>query len=59
MVAFDEKRSAPEKVAETVRTALMARRPTRRYSVGYMRTAAAILEALPQPLTDRILKARS
>lgn len=58
MSDFDRKRTAPEKAAEVVARALLARKPKKRYSVGYMRTAAAMLEALPQPIVDNILKAR-
>jgi NAD(P)-dependent dehydrogenase (short-subunit alcohol dehydrogenase family) len=58
MVGFDSRRSEPEVVAETVRRTLIARKPKRRYSVGYMAGAAAFLEALPQPLADWILAQR-
>jgi NAD(P)-dependent dehydrogenase (short-subunit alcohol dehydrogenase family) len=58
MVRFDEKRTAPEKVAEVVVRALTAGKPRRRYSVGHMARAAALLELLPQPLADAILKTR-
>ena len=58
MVAFDRKRTDPEKVAETVLRALHARRPKPRYSVGYMSRAAAFLEALPPGMADWILKKR-
>jgi NAD(P)-dependent dehydrogenase (short-subunit alcohol dehydrogenase family) len=58
MADFDRKRTPPEKVAEQVERALRSRSPKRRYSVGYMHMAAAMLEALPQSLTDRILKSR-
>jgi NAD(P)-dependent dehydrogenase (short-subunit alcohol dehydrogenase family) len=53
--AFDARRTEPGVVAETIRRALIARKPRRRYSVGYMAGAAAFLEALPQPLADKIL----
>lgn len=58
MAAFDTRRTPPEKVAEVVYRALAARRPKRRYPVGYMAGAAAFLEALPQPLADAILRMR-
>jgi len=58
MKAFDQKRTDPEEVAQTVMTALTARHPKRRYAVGYMSGAAAFLESLPQPLTDAILNMR-
>jgi NAD(P)-dependent dehydrogenase (short-subunit alcohol dehydrogenase family) len=58
MAEFDRKRTDPEKVAQTVLTALIARNPRRRYALGYMAGAAAFLEALPQPLADAILKMR-
>lgn len=58
MADFDRKRTPPGKVAEQVERALRSRSPRRRYSVGYMRRAAAMLEALPQSLADRILKGR-
>jgi NAD(P)-dependent dehydrogenase (short-subunit alcohol dehydrogenase family) len=58
MAAFDKKRTEPEKVAEIVLKALTAKRPRRRYSVGYMSKAAGILEAMPQGWADWILKKR-
>jgi NAD(P)-dependent dehydrogenase (short-subunit alcohol dehydrogenase family) len=58
MAEFDEKRTEPARVAETVLKALTARSPKRRYSVGYMAGAASLLEALPQPVADWILKMR-
>jgi NAD(P)-dependent dehydrogenase (short-subunit alcohol dehydrogenase family) len=58
MAAFDEKRTEAEKVAAVVKTALDAQRPKRRYSIGYMARAAAILEAMPQSLADWILMKR-
>ena len=59
MVEFDQKRTEPEKVAQVILTALRAPRPKQRYSVGYMSGAASFLEALPQGLADKILKARA
>ncbi|MGD0006672.1 MAG: SDR family NAD(P)-dependent oxidoreductase [Anaerolineaceae bacterium] len=58
MAEFDRQRTEPEKVARLVRTALSTPKPKRRYPVGYMSGAAAFLEALPQALTDKILKMR-
>lgn len=58
MAEFDEKRTEPQKVAETVLKALSAKRPKRRYSVGYMAKAACFLEAMPQSIADWILKMR-
>jgi hypothetical protein len=58
MAEFDRKRTEPEKVARVVMAALSAPKPKRRYSVGYMSGAAVFLEALPQALTDKILKTR-
>jgi NAD(P)-dependent dehydrogenase (short-subunit alcohol dehydrogenase family) len=58
MAAFDQKRTEPEKVAQLVLAALLAPKPKRRYSVGYMSGVAALLESLPQALTDKILKIR-
>jgi hypothetical protein len=58
MAGFDRKRTQPEKVGRVIMAALCALKPKRRYSVGYMSGAAAFLEALPQELVDKILKAR-
>lgn len=58
MAEFDKKRTQPERVAETVERALRARRPSLRYRVGYLSGAAALFEAMPQRLIDRILAAR-
>lgn len=58
MAEFDRKRTEPEKVARTVLAALSAKRPKRRYPVGYMAGAASFLEMLPQPLADWVLKRR-
>jgi NAD(P)-dependent dehydrogenase (short-subunit alcohol dehydrogenase family) len=55
---FDRKRTPPEAVAEVVYRALSAARPRRRYRVGYLSGIAALLEALPQPLADRLLAMR-
>lgn len=55
---FDKRRTEPEVVAETVLKALLAKRPRRKYSVGYMVNAARLLEAMPQSVGDRILKMR-
>lgn len=58
MVEFDKRRIPAERVGEVVLRALDASRPRSRYSVGHMAGLAAILEALPQTLADRILKRR-
>jgi NAD(P)-dependent dehydrogenase (short-subunit alcohol dehydrogenase family) len=58
MAGFDQKRTEPEQVARVVLSALHTPKPKRRYSIGYMSRAAAFLEALPQGLVDKILKAR-
>ncbi|HUI88987.1 MAG TPA: SDR family NAD(P)-dependent oxidoreductase [Anaerolineales bacterium] len=58
MNAFDAKRTDPEKVAEVVLRALIARSPKRRYAVGYMAGAASFLELMPQTVSDWILKQR-
>jgi NAD(P)-dependent dehydrogenase (short-subunit alcohol dehydrogenase family) len=58
MAAFDLRRTEPEKVAEIVLKALIANKPGRRYSIGYMSMAAAFLEAIPQGIADWILKKR-
>ncbi len=58
MTGFDEKRTEAGKVAELILKALSAKSPKRRYSIGHMAHAAAFLEALPQPVTDWILKMR-
>ena len=58
MAGFDEKRTEPTKVADLILKALAARSPKPRYSTGYMAGPAAFLEALPQPVTDWILKIR-
>jgi len=58
MAEFDQKRTEPEKSRPGDLAALSAPNPKRRYSVGYMSGAAAFLEALPQTLTDTILKMR-
>lgn len=58
MADFDKKRTEPEKVAEVVLKALVAKRPKHRYAIGHMAIAAGFLEAMPQALTDWILKMR-
>jgi NAD(P)-dependent dehydrogenase (short-subunit alcohol dehydrogenase family) len=58
MAEFDARRTDPERVAAVVVEALRAKRPRRRYSVGHMARAAALLEALPQPLADAVLRLR-
>jgi len=58
MALFDRKRTDPEKVAQAVLRALEATNPRHHYQVGHMSRAAAILEALPQSVSDWILKKR-
>ena len=58
MTGFDEQRTGPIKVAQTVQKALEAAHPRRGYAVGHMAAAAAFLEALPQSWADAILKRR-
>ncbi len=59
LAEFDRRRSDPAVVAEAVHRALTARRPRRRYQVGYMSRAGALLEGLPQGLVDRIMAGRA
>lgn len=58
MGEFDKKRTDPLLVAEQVLRALDARRPKSRYSVGHLARLASVLEVLPQPLADSILRRR-
>jgi NAD(P)-dependent dehydrogenase (short-subunit alcohol dehydrogenase family) len=58
MARFDAKRSDPERVAQTILAALVAENPKHRYQVGHMARIAALLEALPQPISDWILGKR-
>ena len=58
MEEFDKHRTDPELVAEVIFKALSAARPRRQYSIGYLARAAAMLEAMPQPMADWILKMR-
>ncbi len=58
MAAFDARRTPPEKVAEVIYRAVSADSPRSRYSVGYMAGIAAVLESIPQPLADAILRRR-
>jgi NAD(P)-dependent dehydrogenase (short-subunit alcohol dehydrogenase family) len=58
MAAFDERRTEAGKVAEVVGKVLLAKEPKRRYSIGHMAGAAAILEAMPPSWADWILKKR-
>ncbi len=55
---FDRKRTEPQKVAETIAKALAARRPKRRYRVGYMSGFAALFEAFPQSFVDWAMSRR-
>lgn len=59
LAEFDEKRTEPEAVAAVVYKALRAKKPRRRYRIGYMAGAAAFLEMLPQTLVDAIMAARA
>lgn len=45
-------------LAKVVFKALWAKEPKRRYSIGHMSGAAAMLESLPQPVADSILAKR-
>lgn len=56
--SLDAKRTDPEEVAKVVYTALSARKPKRRYRVGYLSGLAAMVEYLPQPLVDTIMERR-
>ena len=58
MAEFDEKRVEPDEVARVIWRAVTAVHPRRRYGLGHMAGAAALLETLPQPLTDAILGMR-
>ena len=58
MEEFDAKRIDAERVADLVSRVLGALRPKARFRIGYLAGAAALLESLPQVLTDRILAAR-
>ena len=58
MAEFDAKRTEADRVAEVVYRALSIRHPKHRYSIGYMASAAAFLEALPQSIADWILSKR-
>lgn len=53
---FDQKRTPAEKVGQVVMTALNAPHPRRYYPVGHMAGTAALLEAMPQPVVDKIIK---
>ncbi|MGB8214688.1 MAG: SDR family NAD(P)-dependent oxidoreductase [Anaerolineales bacterium] len=56
MAGFDEKRTEAGKVADLILNVLGTKSPKPRYSIGYMATAAAFLEALPPPVADWILE---
>jgi NAD(P)-dependent dehydrogenase (short-subunit alcohol dehydrogenase family) len=58
MAAFDAKRTEVEAVAEIILKALCVPKPKRRYAIGHMAGSAAVLESLPQPLADWILRKR-
>ena len=55
---FDSKRTEPEEVAKVVYAALCARKPKRRYQIGYMAGFAALLEAMPQAIVDSVMARR-
>jgi len=55
---LNRSRTPPEAVARIVQCALSARNPRSRYQVGHLSRAAAFLEALPQPLADKIIAMR-
>ena len=58
MKRFDANRTSPERVAETVFNALIARKPKHRYMVGHMARFANLLELLPQTWVDAVLVRR-
>jgi NAD(P)-dependent dehydrogenase (short-subunit alcohol dehydrogenase family) len=58
MAKFDTRRTEPEKVAQLISNVLSAKRPRRRYFIGHMARVAALLESVPQPITDAILRPR-
>jgi Gpi18-like mannosyltransferase len=58
MAEFDQTRTEPEQVAKVVCAALCAKKPKRRYQIGYMAGAAALLEYLPQSAVDFIMAKR-
>ena len=58
LAEFDKKRTEPEEVARVVFSALCAKKPKRRYRVGYMAGAAAMLEYLRQSTVDSIMAKR-
>ncbi|HUX38012.1 MAG TPA: SDR family NAD(P)-dependent oxidoreductase [Rectinemataceae bacterium] len=58
MEEFDTKRSEAGLVGALVARILREPRPKARYRVGHLAAAAALLESLPQVVTDRILAAR-
>lgn len=56
LTEFDKKRTEPVEVAKKVHKALTARKPKRKYRVGYMSGVAAFLELFPQSVVDYILE---
>jgi NAD(P)-dependent dehydrogenase (short-subunit alcohol dehydrogenase family) len=58
MAAFDAKRTDPAKVAEVIHRALISENPRRRYSVGHLASAAALIEDLPSAWADAVMKSR-
>ena len=59
LATFDTKRSDPMVIAFKVAEALRAARPKRVYRAGHMARLAAVLELLPQPVVDAILRRRA
>ncbi len=55
---FDARRTEPEEIAKVVYKALTARKPKRRYQIGYLSGLAAALEYLPQTWVDAIMARR-
>jgi len=58
LAEFDKKRTEPEEVAKVIVRALAARRPKKRYRIGYMSGFAALLEAFPQSVVDFVMRKR-
>ena len=57
--AYDAKRTEPVEVAKVVQRALELDHPRRRYQIGYLSWAAALLEVLPQSWADAIMARRA
>lgn len=58
LTEFDKKRSNPEEVAKVVFKALCAKKPKRKYIVGYSAKAMSMLRFFPQSLIDYIFSKR-